>query len=150
MEVYQRIIDLPEGSDISNWRNRAAELEDWIKTQRSNSLTAMLAPATAQCLEAEVRSEEVRRWTLTAVAIQQFKQQNDEWPKALAELESIGLNFNDYSDAEKNVFGYEIDGDKVFLWKQSPDLTTYSGISKTRPLPTKKDDDLSDFVLELN
>ena len=118
-----------------------------------NSLAGMLAPATSTILEAELRSEDARRWTLTAVAIQQFKQQNQRWPKDLGELESVGLNFEDYSDTEKNVFGYEIEGDKVFLWKRPPQGGGGNKvdrlISKTRPQP-EEGKDLFEFMLELN
>lgn len=150
MEAYQKIIELPTGSDVKNWRKRAVALEDWLQTLPSNSLAGMLVPATAQVLEAEIRSEEVRRWTLAAVAIRQFKQQNGQWPKELAELESVGLSYQDYSDTGKDVFGYEIEGDKVFLWKRSNNVTEDRRISKTRPLPDEKNKDVSDFVVELN
>ena len=150
LEVYQRMIELPTGSDVSQWRKRAATLEEWMRTQSSNSLAGMLAPATASVLEAEIRSEEVRRWTLTAIAIQQFKQQNGQWPKELTALESVGLNYEDFSDTTNTVFGYEIDGDKVFLWKRPSKVTDDLRISKTRPMPDEKNKDLSDFVVELN
>jgi hypothetical protein len=153
LEVYQRIIELPIGADVSNWRRRASELEDWLQTLPANSLAGLLAPASAQCLEAEVRSEETRRWTLTAVAIRQFKLKNGKWPKKLNELESVGLKVTDYTDTEKNVFGYQVEGDKAFLWKRHPNHgwggTADRQISKTRPMPTE-DKDVSDFVLELN
>ena len=147
MDAYQRIIEIPIGSDISSWRKRAATLKGWVNTLPSNSLAGMLVPATTGVLEAEIRSEEVRRWTLTAVAIQQFKQKTEQWPKDLVELESVGLSYQDYSDTEKSVFGYEIEGDKAFLWKRRPQ--SEEGVSKTRPLP-EENKDLSDVVLELN
>ena len=153
MEAYQRIIEIPIGSDINNWRKRSVAVEDWVKSLPQNSLAGMLAPATSTILEAELRSEDARRWTLTAVAIQQFKQQNQRWPKDLGELESVGLNFEDYSDTEKNVFGYEIEGDKVFLWKRPPQGGGGNKvdrlISKTRPQP-EEGKDLFEFMLELN
>ena len=154
IEVYQRIDDLIVGSDVNNWRKRVTAYEYWVQTEPSNSLAGILAPAVGTVLEAEIRIEEVRRWTLTAVALRQFKQRNEQWPKKLLELESVGLNYEDYSDLEKTVFGYEIDGDRVFLWKRpylgwAGSENTF-GISKTRPLPTAEDDDISDFVLELN
>ena len=152
IDVYQRIIELPIGPDVSKWRKRAAALDDWVQSLPSNSLAAMLAPACSQCLEAEIRAEETRRWTLTAVALQQFKQQNERWPKDLEELDSVGLSYEDYSDVDKNVFGYEVDGDKVFLWKQSSihEPLAKHQISKTRPLPDEENKDLSDYVVELN
>ena len=150
MEVYRRIIEVPIGFDISNWKKRAAAVEDWVQTLPSNSLAALLTPATATFLDAEIRAEDMRCWTLTAVAIQQFKKQNERWPKELAELKSVGLNFADYSNTEKEVFGYEVEGDKVFLWKQNPDdNATNRRISKTRPVP-EKDKDASYYLLELN
>ena len=149
IEGYQRMVDLPIGADVKQWRKQAAALEDWAtRTLSSNSLAGMLLPAVGSCFEAEIRNEEERRWTLTAVAIQQFKQQNEKWPTRLAELESVGLKFDDYSDTEQNVFGYEIEGDKVFLWKQ--DGYDSAQISKTRPLPSEKHIDVSYFIVELN
>ena len=156
MEAYQKIIDLSDGQDLSQWRMRAAELDEWMMALPSNSLAGMIVPAAAQCLEAEIRAEDVRRWTLTAVAIQQFKQQNEQWPQDLAELESVGLSAEDYSTMDKNVFGYQIEGDKVFLWKQNPNDSTDrpSNQYETRPLPEKltngKEQDVTEFVLELN
>lgn len=150
LEAYQRIIELPTGSDVSQWRKRAAALEEWLQTLSANSLAGMLAPATAQVLEAEIRSEEVRRWTLTAIAIQQFKLEKGQWPEALTALESVGLNYEDFSDTTNTVFGYEIEGDKVFLWKRPSKITDDLRISKTRPVPDEENEDLSDFLVELN
>ena len=168
IEVYQRIIELPIESDVSSWRRRASALEDWVYTLPANSLAGMLAPASGQCLEAEVRSEETRRWTLTAVAIRQFKQKNGKWPERLAELESVGLKLADYTDTEKNVFGYEVEGDKAFLWKRHPNQSWGNNladrqISKIRPgtdqdidgfgateMQISEEEDMSDFLLELN
>ena len=150
LEAYQRMIELPTGSDVSQWRKRSAALEEWFQTLPANSLAGMLAPATAHVLEAEIRSEEIRRWTLTAIAIQQFKLENGQWPEELTALELVGLNYEDYSDTTNTVFGYEIEGDKVFLWKRPSEITDDSRISKTRPVPGEENDDLSDFVAELN
>ena len=150
IQGYQRLIELPVGSDVSKWRKRAVAVQDWAQTLPSNSLVGLLLPAAEQCLDAEIRSEDMRRWTLTAVAIQQFKQQNERWPKDLSELEAIGLNFEDYSDTEKDVFGYAIEGKSAFLWKQNLDgIVEEHRISKTRPIP-KQDEDVSYYLLELN
>ena len=78
MEVYQELIELPVGSDFSNWQERAEELEERVQRLPSNSLAGILAPAVSAVINAEIRVEETRRWTLTAIAIQQFKQQNEE------------------------------------------------------------------------
>ena len=73
IEVYQRIDDLIVGSDVNNWRKRVAAYVSWVQTEPSNSLAGILAPAVWTVLEAEIRIEEVRRWTLTAVALRQFQ-----------------------------------------------------------------------------
>ena len=65
-------------------------------------------------------------------------------------MESLGLNYEDFSDTTNTVFGYEIDGDKVFLWKRPSEISDDLRISKTRPVPDEETDDLSDFVVELN
>ena len=155
IKAYQKLVDLSDGQDLSQWRKRAAGLEEWVTALPSNSLAGMILPAGTQCLEAEIRAEDVRRWTLTAVAIQQFKQQNEQWPQELSDLESVGLNYEDYSTMDNRVFGYEIEGDKVFLWKQDPyDSTDKLRISEARPLPEKINDgkkhDMAQFLLELN
>ena len=64
-----------------------------------------------------------RRWTVTAVALQQYRLSEGRWPKDLAELRSVGLSRSDWLAIGDQPFGYRVEGDPpaAILWTIPPD-----------------------------
>jgi hypothetical protein len=147
------------GESLLQWKIGAEKLERTLDVL--NSPATLLIPATAQVISSEIRAEEIRRWTLTAIGLRQYHQQNDKWPNHLSDLETVGLVFDDYSNLHGMMFGYEVDGETAYLWKSDDnaggesDRTGY--ISPKRPTLQKKgyEDDtrakeaLDAYLLEL-
>ncbi len=75
-------------------------------------------PAWQAVAYALVRRETERRWVLTAVAIKQFKLQEQRWPENLKELTLVGLSPADWHVTPTETFGYRIEQDNqsVKLW----------------------------------
>jgi hypothetical protein len=84
-----------------------------------------------------------RRWTVTAVALQQFRLKERRWPKDLGELKSVGLSRSDWLARGDQPFGYRVQGDppEAILWTSRPgQLTASDGfISPDPPSETKGD-----------
>lgn len=59
-----------------------------------------------------------RRWTVTAVALEQFRLQQGRWPSELSELASVGLSRRDWTAIGDEPFGYRVEGDppEAILW----------------------------------
>ena len=149
IEQYNKLIAAGDGS-ILQWINRAEELERQLNADHSNSIAAMLLPATQQCIGASIRLEQTRRWTLTAIALRQYQQQHGSWPPQLSDLETLGLKFADYSNMKGEMFGYEVDGETAYLW-QSDANNGEGPIGSTRPTEQKEGGlPLEHYLLELH
>lgn len=138
-KYYNELIDASDCS-ILDWKKRAEAIEQRVNTEDRNSIAGMLLPATAQVISAAIRTEQTRRWTLTAVALRQYHQQHETWPKQLSDLKTLGLEFDDYSNLTGEMFGYEVDGQTVYLWKGNEYAKEKNHISPTRPA-VKEDSD---------
>ena len=149
IEQYNKLIAAGDGS-ILQWIKRDEELGRQLNADHSNSIAAMLLPATQQCIGASIRLEQTRRWTLTAIALRQYQQQYGSWPQQLSDLEAVGLKFADYSNLKGEMFGYEVDGETVYLWQD--DTNNGEGpISSTRPIEKKEGGmSLEHYLLELH
>jgi len=83
---------------------------------------ANLTPAVTQYAAALERIEYMRRLTLTAVALQQFKLAKGEWPVRLAELEEVGLSADVWSIPNVGSFELEQKDDAVVVRANFPNL----------------------------
>ena len=149
IEQYNKLIAAGDDS-IPQWVKRAEELDRRLDADHPNSIAALLLPATQQCIGAGIRLEQTRRWTLTAIALRQYQQQHNSWPKRLSDLEAVGLKFADYSNMKGEMFGYEVDGETAYLWQG--DANNGEGpISSTRPTEQKEGGmPLKNYLLELH
>ncbi len=150
-KYYDDILAAADGS-ITQWKKRGEEIERRLDAEDPNSIAGLLLPATAQCIGAGINAEHTRRWTLTAIVLRQYYQQHDSWPQQLSELETLGLEFNDYSNMKREMFGYEIAGDSAYLWKSNAN-SEEAPISSTRPFKKKKEqggEPLDSYLLELH
>lgn len=154
-EYYNELIDAAAGDSILQWKKKVAEIEIRLNNEDPNSIAAMILPATAQVIDAGIRVEHTRRWTLTAVALRHYHQQNGNWPKKLSDLSTVGLVFDDYSNLNGEMFGYEVDGQTAYLWKGNEYDSEKNHISPTRPTEQEdseqaKKEQLDSYLLELN
>jgi hypothetical protein len=82
----------------------------------------MLAPAIHSVATAVIRSEDSRRFTITAIAIKRYHLANGQFPERLADLKAIGLNPSDWTTVAGTDFGYtpgDTPGDTVYVWSYS-------------------------------
>lgn len=93
-----------------------------IPLATAENAISMIYPAMGRAANAYVRNEQRRRWTLTAVAIKEFRLQEERWPASLNELTSTGLSGADWMATENHAFGYQIDKetDQAILWTETP------------------------------
>ena len=152
---YNELIDASEDSPL-RWKQRAAGIEQRLNIKDRNSIAALFLPATAACIGSAIHAEQNRRWTLTAVALRQYHQQHKTWPQKLSDLKTLELVFDDYSNLNGQVFGYEVDGQTAYLWKGNENADWEKDhISPTRPTvqqdsePVKKKQ-LDTYLLELH
>ena len=152
---YNELIDASEDS-LLRWKQRAAGIAQRLNIKDRNSIAALFLPATAACIGSAIHVEQNRRWTLTAVALRQYHQQHKTWPQKLSDLKTLGLVFDDYSNLNGQVFGYEVDGQTAYLWKGNENADWEKDhISPTRPTvqqdsePVKKKQ-LDTYLLELH
>ncbi|MCY2973201.1 MAG: hypothetical protein NTW52_00885 [Planctomycetota bacterium] len=160
LDYYERAINLTS-SDMKNWLESAARMEQLIDAERMSLggvWLRMLLPAVKQAISAEIRAEDDRRWTQTAIVLRQYKNQNGEWPGRLRDLEALGLGLDDYSTVNGQVFGFEVVGKSAYLWTADPaKWHLKQSISPTRPskadnadsIQESIDDQLAEYVLEL-
>ena len=154
-EYYNELIDAAAGDSILQWKKKVAEIEIRLNNEDPKSIAAMILPATAQVSDARIHVEHTRRWTLTAVALRHYHQQNGNWPKKLSDLSTVGLVFDDYSNLNGEMFGYEVDGQTAYLWKGNEYDWEKNHISPTRPTEQEdseqaKKEQLDSYLLELN
>ena len=154
IDYYNEIIATASDS-VTQWKKQAEALERRLNEEDPNSIAYTLLPATTQCIGTAINLENTRRWTLTAIALRQYHQQQDRWPKQLSELKTVGLEFQDYSNIRGEMFGYEVDGDAVYLWKSERD-DEETTISETRPTQNEEEQEdalrrsLESYLLELH
>ncbi len=103
---------------------------------------SMIFPSLEAAASAYLRNERDRRWTLTAVAIKEFRLQQQRWPKSLNELTSVGLSASDWMVTESTPFGYQIsdDGAEAILWTTPSDGTPLGATLWPQP-PSSYDTD---------
>lgn len=91
------------------------------------------------------RLETERRWTVTAIAIRQYRNQFEKWPDRLTQLSRVGLTADQWCFEPGKPFGYQIsrDGSEARLW--TPDVEDYLSNPNVnelrvddRYLPTKR------------
>ena len=76
-----------------------------------NSFLDVITPALHSYAKSYERLEKQRRLTRTALGMRQFYLQNQAWPERLSELESVGLDTDDYTMQSGNRFVWrEVEG----------------------------------------
>lgn len=53
-----------------------------------------------------------KRWTLCAIAIKQFRQQEHRWPESLEELSLVGLSDSEWATVKDNSLAYDVSEDQ--------------------------------------
>ncbi|MEQ1825276.1 MAG: hypothetical protein ABL921_04995 [Pirellula sp.] len=100
-------------------------------------------PAYSSYAQALENDENDRRLTLASLALRQFKQRENRWPKKLSELESLSLSPSDYSTVNGGMLGYEVEDTVAYLWGiswRSRRPEDSSKVSPSRPVRTDDDD----------
>lgn len=78
--------------------------------------------------------EDSHRFALVSCAIREFKLKNDRWPASLKELTNNGWPSLEISTVSRGTFGYEVEGEKAWLWSYSTTVPGRSdSISQERP-----------------
>ena len=136
IDFYTRAASLPN-TNLKGKRSWSYALSDEHGRASKGSAGVwldMLMPGIESVMQAEIYAEESQRWVRTAVALRQYKNKQEKWPARLRDLELLGLTVEDYSNAEQEVFGYEVDGDTAYLWTtpHSPSRGKYH-VHPTRP-----------------
>ncbi len=104
----------------------------WAETEAVSLTTFPLATGTkfmntagaetGWLISGYARYETDRRWTLTALAIKQYKLEHGQWPAELSDLSQVGLNRSDWEIMPNVPFGYQAkplvddSSDEVVLW----------------------------------
>ncbi len=114
---------------------KARVFDDRFRDGQQGSFTersvALFVPAVKSYASAFVRSEDLRRMTLAAVAVKQFQVQEGRWPGQLSELVKVGLGVADWSIVAGIPLGYQDGGDEASLWGY--DLTNYGSTKPSIP-----------------
>jgi hypothetical protein len=113
MQTWQDALSFSKslGVEIQIASRNSAESGIWM---------SMLMPAIEAFMSARIRTEESRRWVLTAIAIRQYKNKYGDWPVILRDLEKLGLTANDYSLVTDESLGYEVESNRAYLWTRDP------------------------------
>ena len=159
IDFYTRAASLPNTNlkGIRSWSYAFSDESGRASKGSAGVWLDMLLPGIESVIQAEIYAEESQRWIRTAVAIRQYKNQQEKWPARLRDLEQLGLTVEDYSNADQEVFGYEVDGDTAYIWTapNSVNRGKYP-IHPTRPTAasqygngTQSGEDLLYYVLKL-
>jgi hypothetical protein len=118
IDFYTRATSLPNTNlkGIRSWSYAFSDESGRASKGSAGVWLDMLLPGIESVMGAEIYAEESQRWIRTAVAIRQYKNQQEKWPARLRDLEQLGLTVEDYSNADQEVFGYEVDGDTAYIW----------------------------------
>ncbi len=109
---------------FDNLEKNAQEFEDRLAVAHGSGLSienigaAMLLPAVQAFAAAVIRSEDSRRFTLTAIAIKRYQLAKGQFPERLDQLKEIGLNPADWTTVGGIVFGYNQD-EPAYVWSYS-------------------------------
>lgn len=109
---------------FDNLKKNAQEFEDRLADAIGSGLSidnmgvTMLIPAVQAFAAAVIRSEDSRRFTLTAIGIKRYQLAKGQFPEGLAQLNDIGLEPSDWTTVGGGVFGYT-KGAVAYLWSYS-------------------------------
>lgn len=120
---------------------KARFFEDRLQDGQQGSFTDLVVtlfnPGAPAYLTTLIRSEDLRRMTLSAVAVKQFQVQEGRWPGRLSELAKVGLDVADWSIVTGIPLGYQASEDEASLWGYDLMIygTTKPSIPAERPDP---------------
>ena len=119
----------------------AQELESRLADVRRSGFSIenigvrMLLPAVNAFATAVIRSEDTRRFTLTAVGIKRYQKGQGKFPDRLEQLKNIGFGATDWTTVGGKPFGYS-NSESVQLWSYS-----FRDMNVIEQAPPKSDDD---------
>lgn len=100
-----------------------------------------------------VNQEELRRLTLTAIALRRYHNSKNAWPSELQELEEFGLGQQLSQTVDTKRFGYRAEADAVYLWNTRAGAVSQNYSTSNWPIETfdelqqRKQDQRSSFAL---
>ncbi len=120
MKFYDQLIEA-HALPLEQKRRRIEELE---RSQVSLTqvfdgyalIASLLLPSTYSMGEVVIRTEDHIRLASLACSIRQFRIAKNRWPVNLDELTTIGVATDLLSTVERGRFGYEVEGEKAWLW----------------------------------
>ncbi len=118
IEFYTKAVNAPtiDLKGLRSWATAFSEESGQASKGSAGIWLTNFMPSIEAMVSAEISAEDYARWTRTAIGIRQYKNQKEKWPARLRDLEEIGLTVDDYSNANQEVFGYEVDGDTAYTW----------------------------------
>lgn len=140
IEFYTKAANLPNTDlkGLSSWAAAFSEESGRASKGSAGVWLSMIMPGIESVVSAEISVEDSARWTRTAIAIRQYQNQKGKWPARLRDLEEIGLTVEDYSNANEEVFGYEVDGNTAYIWTaEHSTLPAKNRIRPTRPMASE-------------